>query len=108
MALLSAQVPGPAGAAPTYTAVSASDQVPNSGGRTVVIVRNASGASINVTIVGTGKIEDLTVANRVIAVPAGQDRLISLPAALYNDADGRVTLNFSATASVTIAVLNLP
>lgn len=89
-------------------AVSASDTVPNPSGRTVLWVRNASAGSINVTLVGRGFMGDVQVANRVIAVPAGQDRIISLDAALYNDADGRVTVQFSAQASVTMAVLSMP
>lgn len=108
MAALNAQVASPVGVAPTYNAVSASDTVPNSSGRTVLLVRNASAGSINVTLVGRGLMGDITVPNRVIAVPAGADRLISLDASLYNDTDGRVTVQFSAQASVTVAVLNLP
>lgn len=108
MAALSAQVASPVGVAPTYNAVSASDTVPNPSGRTVLLVKNGSGASINVTLVGRGVMGDIVVPNRVIAVPAGQDRLISLDASLYNDASGLVTVQFSATATVTMAVLNLP
>jgi hypothetical protein len=108
LAALQAQVATPVGVAPVYNAVSASDTVPNPGGVTVLLVRNGSGASINVTLVGVGRMGHVTVPNQVIAVPAGQDRLISLDAALFNDANGLVTVQFSATATVTMAVINLP
>lgn len=108
MADLNAQVPTPAGVVPTYNAVSASDTVPNAGGRTVVLVRNASAGAVNVTLVGRGRMGDVVVPDRVIAVAAGQDRLISVDAALYNDSNGRVTINFSAIVSVTMAVIYMP
>jgi hypothetical protein len=108
MAALLAQVPVPVGLAPVYNAVSASDTVPNLGGKTVLLVKNASGASINVTLVGQGKMGYITVPNQVVAVPAGADRLISLDPALFNDSNGQVTVQTSAQASVTMAVINLP
>lgn len=108
MAALNAQAPSPAGVAPTYNAVSASDTVPNAGSKTILLVRNGGAGAVNVTLVGRGKMADVVVPNRVINIPAGADRLIDPLAGLYNDADGRVTVNFDVIASVTMAVIYLP
>lgn len=108
MALLGKQQPTNSGVAPTYNAVSASDTVANSG-KTLLHVKNGSGASINVTLVGRAQLDGVTFPDKVIAVPAGQERMIGpVPSALYNDANGLVTVNFSATATVTMAVWEIP
>jgi len=66
-------------------------------------VKNASGSSINVTVVdagftpagGTGTIAP-------VAVPATTgDMYIAIPYAAFNPATGLITVNFSATTSVT-------
>lgn len=108
MAALNAQVPTPAGVAPVYNAVSASDTIPNPGGRTILLVRNGGAVALNVTLVGRGAMSDVTVPNRVINIPAGQERLIDPLAGLYNASDSRVTINFDATTSVTMAVIYMP
>lgn len=109
MAVLSKQQPLAAGIVPTFGAVTASDTLPNSDGKTVVYVKNASGGSINVTVTGQGKMDDISVPNRVIAVAAGTDKVIGpFNPAMYNDANGAVTLAFSAQASVTLAAFQLP
>lgn len=109
MTAVASQTVSAAGAATVYNAGNASNDIPNSSGRTIVIVKNASGGSINATFKGQGKIgSDQTVADRVVAVPAGAERAFWLDPVLYNKADGTVQMDLSATASVTVAVLNTP
>lgn len=107
-----------AGLVPTLTAPTASNDVVDIG-HTALMVDNASGASINVTIVVPDLVDgDLVVGPRVVAVAAGATKLIALTSQHYRQtaasvdsgqtADvGRAYVNYSAVASVTRAVVSL-
>ena len=96
-------VPVLTGTPPTFNTPSASDTAEIN---TILIVKNGSGASINVTLVTPGTLPTGDAyPDRVIAVPAGAERWIPvLPD--YAQAGGTATVNFSATASVTAAAIN--
>lgn len=105
MALLTTQQITAAGIAPAYTAVSSSDTVP-ADSSLFLHVKNGSGASINVTLVDSGVTPGGSSASSVArAVPAGQERVIAIPQSFASPATGLVTVNYSATTSVTAAVL---
>jgi hypothetical protein len=76
--------------------------------RTFIYVNNGSGGSINVTIPSTKTVDGLAVPNRVVAVPAGQNRLIGpFLGEVSNQPDGSVHVNFSAVTSVTVAAFRI-
>jgi hypothetical protein len=116
MAALTPIAIAPTGLAPAYVAAAA-------GGDTIkvdnlqrhfLVVKNASGASINVTIAaqrtsivvpGAGT---LTVPNLVIAVPATTgERWIGPFSDAYIDAASNVAVTYSAVTSVTVAAVVL-
>lgn len=106
MATYTAQKPGSTGLAATYNAASGTgDRVPPG---SLLHVKNANAAACNLTLV-TPLVHDgdLTVADRVISVPATTgERFVRVPDnTLYRAADGLVDLSWSVTASVTFAVL---
>jgi hypothetical protein len=105
MALISPQTVGITGTAPTYGAVTATDTIaPND--RAVLHVKNASGGSINVTVVVPGTQYGQPRADVVVAIPNGQDRFIGpFPNDLADPADGLIDVNFSGTTSVTAALI---
>lgn len=74
--------------------------------RRVLLVRNGSAAQVDVTIPTTAVVEGLAVGNRVVAVPAGQDRYVR-PSSTAAQPDGSAHVDYSATASVTVAVLEV-
>lgn len=81
---------------------------PNSG-KEKVRVANGSGASIDVTIQTGATYRGLALADKVVAVPAGETRFIGpFDRATYNQptgADaGKVYIDTSAQTSVTLAV----
>lgn len=95
-----------AGLAATYNAASAGgDRVaPGS----VLHVKNRGGASINVGLVTVAVYDgDLAIADRSIAVAAGEanDRFIPVGPLYADPADGLCGITWSATASVTFAVI---
>jgi zona occludens toxin (predicted ATPase) len=73
----------------------------------IVRVINASGGSINATMVTPQTVDgDLAVADRIVAVPAGAARYIRATATYRNPADGLVNITWSASASVTFEVIS--
>jgi hypothetical protein len=114
MAALTVQTMLRAGLAPAFTAVTASDTITvETGERTFLHVKNASGASINATLVafitsvkipGVGSVP---MPNQVVAVPAGGERMIGPIPPAFVDASGNATVNFSAQASVTAAAIRV-
>ncbi|CAO3428687.1 hypothetical protein [Azospirillum argentinense] len=117
MALLTVQAISEAGAALTYAAAaSGGDTFVNADDRTFLHVKNGSASSVNVTVTaqttstnvpGFGPV---TKANQVVAVPANGDRLIGpLPTKAFNNpANSQVSVSYSATTTVTVAVVRVP
>jgi hypothetical protein len=106
------------GLAATHSAVSADGDVVDVG-RTFLSVINGGGAPINVTIQTPETVDgDLAIAERVVAVPVGTTpKLIPLNSPHYRQtaatavlpADvGKAYVDYSATASVTRAVVSFP
>jgi hypothetical protein len=103
MALLATQRPSPAGTAVAYSAAGAHEFVPSQ--HVALYVKNASAGAVTVTVPTPAKVEDVDVAEIVVSVPAGAERLIPAPPRLVAKVNGRADVNFSATASVTVAVI---
>jgi hypothetical protein len=101
--------PGIAGAATALTAVASSDKFTNSGNM-ILHVKNASGGSINVTIkdqtsapAGASSHDD----DVVVAVANGTEKLFGpFEPERFNDTNGQVTVQYSATSSVTAEVID--
>ena len=103
MAIVAQKVGVLAGTAPTFAAPSASDTAPVG---SVLVVKNASGASINVTLVTPPVLETGDAyPDKVYAVAAGAEKWIPV-LGVYLDPVTRVAaVQFSATASVTAAAI---
>lgn len=104
-----AQLPPVQGAAPAVLTPAAADTIPIvSGQQYIVIVNNASGASINVTLVDSNSVSPGGAAtfnpNVVVAVPAGAQRAMLLDGTRFRDASGNLNIQFSAFATVTYTV----
>lgn len=98
-----------AGTAPTYNAASAGgDKVTRPGPNVAIHVKNASAASINCTVVTPGTVAGQAIGDVVVAVPASGEQFIGpLSEDHFRNADGQVDLTWSASASVTFAVIAL-
>lgn len=105
MATVSTQPLALTGADPTYSAASGGGDRFTPGQGVFIHVKNGSGSSINATITTTGKVRDVSPPARVVAVPAGADRKIPVPADLYASTDSLGDVAWSATTTVTFAVL---
>lgn len=81
--------------------------VPNDG-RVFLHVKNGSESSINVTIETPNTVDGNAIADLVVAVGAGVEKLIGpFAPGIYNDEDANVKVTFSAVTSITIAALRL-
>lgn len=91
------------------------DKAPNSDGKTVFLVRNGSGASIDVTI--SEQMSDvldpnygtLVKGNVVKSVAAGAIALVGpFPPRAFNDSANDVNISYTSVTTVTVAALRLP
>lgn len=101
-----------AGLNPTFDSANASGgQMFANNSRRVLRVKNGSASSITVTVGIPGMFDGVGVVNggKQITVPASGDMLIGpFGSTTYNQPDGKVYVDFSAAASVTLAVLEVP
>lgn len=105
MALTTVQTVTLTGLNPSYATPSATEQV-QPVERQFLHVKNGSGSSMNVTVTDPGNTPAGSSAQSpVIAVPAGAERMIYLPTSLMSPVTGTIQVAFSATASVTAALL---
>jgi hypothetical protein len=95
------------GVADALAAVTSSDAFPNTGAEFLDVL-NGSGSSINVTFPIAQLVDGQAVASRVVAVAAGVRKKIGpFPPNVYNNTLGQVTVNYSATTTVTAQVQRL-
>lgn len=106
MATVSTEVVDTDGLTPNYpTASSGGDQVAPSD-HTFIHVKNGSASSVDVTLVTPQQVDGLSVNDRTVTVPAGGDTFIAVPN-LYRNSSGMADITWSATSSVTFAVLRV-
>lgn len=106
MATYTTQSIDTAGTAITLQAVTAADRfLP--GDRTFLWVKNGSGVSTTVTVTTPGTQDGLAIADRVITVVAGADKLISVPDTFYRSSDGLGDVTFSPITTITAACVRI-
>lgn len=96
------------GLTPAYSAANADGHSIANDGRVFQHIKNGSGSSINVTAQTPATVDGLAVAERVVAIPAGEERMIGpFQPGIYNQADGSVYIDYSAVTTVTVATFRL-
>lgn len=95
------------GLTPVFSAANVDGHSVANDGHTMLEVKNASAAPINVTIVTPGLVDGNAIADLVVAVPANTgDKMIGpFPPGIYNQADGTIYVDFSAVVTVTVAAV---
>ena len=91
------------------------DVVDNTDGKTLLLIHNGDGSSVNVTITAQntsftdGKLGAITKSTQVVAVAGGARKIIGpFPANVYNNASGQLAITYSAVTSLYIACIKLP
>ena len=100
---------------PSLSTPADGDTIPVSGDqREFLVVDNASGASIDVTIpaqtssVNISGVGSLSVGDHQVSVPDGEQRWIGPFTKAYVNSAGKVVTNFSSVTDVTAAAVRLP
>jgi len=107
---VAAQAVVAAGVAVSFTSVTADNQeFTNSvSQRTFIRVKNTDGSDHTVTPVSNETRDGLSLTDVAINIVAGTERDIGpFPAGVYNQTDGTVQLDFSATTGMSCAVITL-
>lgn len=106
MAVRDAVLVPTAGAVLTPVAASAGGDQVETGPDVLLIVFNDSAAAVTATLVTPGTVGGLGIDDATLTVPAGGVGAVKLDReAFWDGAISRAQLNWSATASVTFAVL---
>lgn len=97
------------GVALTFHAAASGDKVSGAGAHVAIIVTNASGSSVNLTVDPPGQTDyGVATPSKVIAVAAGATKAIPMLSLYRDPADSYlVSLTWSATTDVTFAVVRL-
>jgi hypothetical protein len=103
------------GVALSFGAAAAGDTIPLAAMERVgLLIKNDSGGSINVTLTAktvaatVGGYGSVTLADAVVAVAAGAIKLIGpIPAAFIDTTTGKVSVAYSATATVTRTAIRM-
>ena len=108
MAVLTVQDIKHTGLNPSFVAAaSGGDQVPNDG-RTFIYVKNGGGGSINVTVDQKKKCNHGFDHDAVVAVPAGQERIIGpFTKHDFDNASNQFEVTYSGVTTVTVAAIRL-
>jgi len=103
-----AQVVTSAGLTEAFTAADAAGEQMAYNGRRALHVKNGNAGVCNVTISNPVLIDGQAAPNRVVAVPATTgDKIIGLQNSVYLQADGNVYVDYSLTATVTVALIEI-
>lgn len=109
MALLTSVAATLAGTTVTYVAAAAGGDTAQYSPNTELCVRNGSGAAVTVTVVVPGNTQFGQAEPDVpVSVPAGGEKRISLVRELVDPATGYISFTYSASASVTVALVQVP
>lgn len=108
MAILNVQEFQTVGINPTFGAAAAGGDSYLNNGTTYLFVKNQSASSINVTADAVRQCDFGFDHDLVTAVPAGQTVKIGpLAYNRFNDNNNRVSISYSAVASITVAVVRV-
>lgn len=108
MALLTTQSITRTGLEAAYSSCSAGGDTFTNSGYELIHVKNGHSAAQTVMVATPATSYGLAIADPAIEITAGEDRFIGpFPTALFNGSADTVSLSYSSTTSLTIAVLKL-
>lgn len=105
MAALTIQQAALTGATPAYAAADVAGDTFDNDSRTMLHVKNGGGGSINVTVDSPTVCDQGGTHDLVVAVPAGQERIIGpFPVARFGSS---VAVTYSGVTTVTVAAVRV-
>jgi hypothetical protein len=109
MALLSPQQVSITGTTPSYGAAGGSGDTIQPDDRTFLIVKNTSGAAVDVTVAVPGSKFGQALADVVVEVPAttGERWIGPMVSELADPTDGLIDVTYESTTNVTVALVRV-
>jgi hypothetical protein len=108
MADLTVQRLSQTGLNPSFSAAGASGDTFTNDGNCWLHIKNGGASPVTVTITARTPCNHGTLHNLAITVPAGEERISPrLEQSRFNDSNGKVSISYSATTSVTVGVFGL-
>lgn len=104
---LGVQAVTPAGLDAVYTPANVDGHSFGNNGRRLLHVVNGSAGPVTVTVPTPGTVDGNAIADRAVVVVAGGDMFIGPFSGAYQQSDGSVHVDYSAAASVTVALLEV-
>ena len=108
MANLATQTMAVSGLNPTYVTAGAGGDTAAIGGKVFLHVSNGGAVSTTVTVDTPGTIGGLAIGNAAVVIAAGADAFIPMATVYKQPTTLRAAVTYSATASVNVAVIQLP
>lgn len=105
MANIDPQIVDADGLTPVFAAAAAAGDQLAAGDGVVAYFKNPTAAAISLTLVTPGTQAGLAIADRVIAVPAGGEVIVSLYPKLYTTGPGKRAAVTYTAAGLTVALL---
>lgn len=105
MALLTQQKINSTGVEPAYASAAGGGDTCVPGMGSFLHCKNGSGATITVTLVTPGLVSGLAVADRPVAIPAGEERMVLVGDEYRDPATGLASVTYSGVTSLTVASL---
>lgn len=108
MATITAQTPARSANPITFSNAEAGGDKFLNTGREYLIIRNAGGSPVNVTVTTPVTTDGLAVSDRVIAIGAGATHFLGpWPKGVYNDGDNFVNLAWETHTDMSLAVIKV-
>lgn len=94
------------GVAPTMAVASSGGDKVKTGPGTFILVDNGSAGAVTVTLATPGTVDGLAIDDRIVSVPAGEQRAIAVTGLYRDPTDGLAHITWSTTdAALKFAAL---
>jgi hypothetical protein len=106
MAALQLQVLVPGGSESALVAAAGGGDTCPAGPGVFLEVANGAGSPVTVTLATPGTVDGLAIADRAVAVPAGETWKIPVPR-IFQKADGSAAITYSSATDVTVGAFKV-
>lgn len=106
MALMTPQVVSAAGTTPTFAAPTASDTITPDTGLILYVKNGATSSTVTVVVPGNQPYSGAATTDLIQTFSNGE-RAFYIPPGLQDPATGLITVTYSSTATVTVALLKI-
>lgn len=105
---LSVQQIARTGLEPSYASAEVDGNAFSNSGSEFIHVKNGDASPHTVTVLTQRQVDGQSVTNRVVSVPASEERMIGpFPTGDFNRSDGAVWFDYDAVTSMTVGIIRV-